>query len=64
MSDIYRYKNEFDKSSVFERISQLDNKLREEQDKPADEINDEKVFNLIYAQFIEGLKLSTGSLLY
>ena len=64
MSDIYRYKNEFDKSSVFEKISQLNSKLREEQDKPADEINDEKVFNLIYAQFIEGLKLSTGSLLY
>lgn len=64
MSDIYRYKNEFDKSSVFEKISQLDSKLREEQNKPADEINDERVFNLIYAQFIEGLKLSTGSFLY
>lgn len=64
MSDIYRYKNEFDKSSVFEKISQLDSKLREEQGKPADEINDERVFNLIYAQFLEGLKLSTGSLLY
>ena len=64
MSDIYRYKNEFDKSSVFEKISQLDSKLREEQNKPADEINNEMVFNLIYAQFIEGLKLSTGSLLY
>lgn len=61
MDDIYSYiGEEFSPMNVMEKISDIDMQLEEEQSKNPEERDRKKEFDLIYQQFIQGLKLSTG----
>jgi hypothetical protein len=64
MADIYGYTGEFERSNIFNKIDMLDNQLAEEQAKEPEERNADREFELMYAKFMAGLKLSTGARLY
>lgn len=59
MRDIYNI-DEFDYSEVLNKIDKLKDDIEEERSKNDDEYSAEKEFNLVYKQFMEGLKLNTG----
>ena len=64
MIDIYRYNSDdYGHAAVIERLKDIAGELELEQEKPEDERDANREFKLIYKQFIEGLKLSTGSIL-
>lgn len=54
MDDIYKYNNDFDNKEIIDKINEIAESIENEKD-------DEKRFKLVYAQFIQGLKLSTGN---
>ncbi|MBQ3945989.1 MAG: hypothetical protein II670_10350 [Alphaproteobacteria bacterium] len=64
MTDIYGYNGEFQRSNIFNKIDMIDEKLAEEEAKEPEKRNANKEFELMYAKFIAGLKLSTGARLY
>lgn len=59
MDDIYLYNRYFDKTAVIDRINTIAEAIKEEQNKEVRDLNREK--ELIYAQFIQGLRLSTNN---
>lgn len=64
MDNIYRYNSDdYGHAAVIERLKDIAGELELEQEKPENERDSRKEFKLIYKQFIEGLKLSTGSIL-
>ena len=65
MSDIYRYiqSDDYNRANIFEKLSDIAGELELEQEKPDEERNPDKEFKLVYKQFVEGLKLSTGSMI-
>lgn len=61
MNDIYKYMSEeFNPLNVMERVSDISIELEEERSKEQEERDERKEFELIYRQFVQGLKLSTG----
>ena len=58
MQTIYQYNNDFDKSEIINKMNDLSEQIKEEQTKDNDEYNKEKELELIYAQLIQGIKLS------
>lgn len=58
MQTIYQYNKDFDKSEIINKMNNLSEQLKEEQTKDNDEYNKEKKLELIYAQLIQGIKLS------
>lgn len=64
MDNIYVYQDDFERNNVIDRVNCIADKLAEEQSKPVDERDFDKERELIYAQFIQGLKLSTGNNLF
>lgn len=60
MEDIYKYRDDFEVNNVIDRVNCIANELAEERAKAPDERDLEKERQLLYAQFIQGLKLSTG----
>lgn len=63
MYDIYRYNNDFDRSHVMNNVNEIAEELETEREKPDNERNEQRELKLIYKQFVEGLKLSTRSVL-
>ncbi len=61
MTDIYKYSDEFELNNVIDRINCLSEEISKEQAKPINERDLDKERELRYAQFIQGLKLSTGN---
>jgi len=61
MTDIYNYSEEFEVNNVIDRINCLSEEIAKEQSKPFEERDLDKERELRYAQFIQGLKLSTGN---
>lgn len=59
MRDIYNI-NRFDYGEVLNNIDKLKDEIEAERAKSGDDYSAEKEFNLIYKQFVEGLKLNTG----
>lgn len=57
MNDIYKYNNEFDNEKILDRLNELAEAVEQEEDP------DER-FKLIYAQFMQGLRLSTNNNLF
>ncbi len=51
--------SDFDKNVILNKISDIASQLEEERSKDDDERDVEKEKNLIYQQWIQGLKLST-----
>lgn len=64
MADIYGYTGEFQRSNIFEKMDMIDNQLSEEQAKEPEKRDVNREFELMYAKFMAGLKLSTGARLY
>ena len=58
MQTIYQYNKDFDKSEIINKMNDLSEQIKEEQTKDNDEYNKEKELELIYAQLIQGMKLS------
>lgn len=58
MQTIYQYNKDFDKSEIINKINDLSEQIKEEQAKDNDKYNKEKELELIYAQLIQGIKLS------
>lgn len=58
MHTIYQYNKDFDKSDIINKMNDLSEQIKEEQTKDNDEYNKEKELELIYAQLIQGIKLS------
>ena len=58
MQTIYQYNKDFDKSEIINKMNDLSEQIKEEQTKDNDEYNKEKELELIYAQLIQGIKLS------
>lgn len=58
MQTIYQYNKDFDKSEIINKMNDLSEQIKEEQAKDNDEYNKEKELELIYAQLIQGIKLS------
>ncbi|MBP5458110.1 MAG: hypothetical protein J6Y37_16600 [Paludibacteraceae bacterium] len=49
-----------DVGNIIDNVIDISNMVEEERSKPDDERNPEREFELVYAQFVQGLKLSTG----
>lgn len=64
MTHIYGYKEDFNRSNVIDRMNALSEIVEEEMEKPDGERDDRKAFEMMYAQYMAGLRLSTGSTLY
>lgn len=64
MADIYGYTNEFERGQIIEKMDKLDSQLLEEQEKEPEKRNADREFELMYAKFIAGLKLSTGARIF
>lgn len=58
MQTIYQYNKGFDKSDIINKMNDLSEQIKEEQIKDNDKYNKEKELELIYAQLIQGIKLS------
>ena len=58
MQTIYQYNKDFDKSEIINKMNDLSEQIKEEQTKDNNEYNKEKEIELIYAQLIQGIKLS------
>ena len=57
---IYRYGGDFDKDVILDKMADLDDKIEVEKKKSLSKERDNRVRKLMYAKFIQGLKLSTG----
>jgi hypothetical protein len=64
MPDIYRYEDINDVRSVIEKMDALTQRIEEEKGKPEYEQDKDKLFELTYAKFIQGLYLSTGARIF
>ena len=61
MPSIYSQReDEFDRNVIFDKMDRFQSLLEEEQEKPDGERDRQREFNLMYAQFMQGLRLSTG----
>ena len=60
MYDIYKYNDDFELHNVIDRVNCIADELAQEQAKSIEERDYKKERDLMYAQFIQGLKLSTG----
>lgn len=59
--DRYFFNNDFSKDVIYEKMSKIMKELDEERKKGEGNIDLEKERELIYAQWIQGLKLNTLS---
>lgn len=58
MQTIYQYNKDFDKSEIINKMNELSEQIKEEQTKDNTEYDKAKEIELIYAQLIQGIKLS------
>lgn len=59
MQTIYHYNIDgFDKTEVINKINEISNEIQKEQEKNDEEYSRERERELLYAQFIQGLRLS------
>ena len=57
---IYRYGNEFDKNVIYDKMANIDDQLEEEESQELTRERDKRIRDLMYAKFVQGLKLCTG----
>lgn len=58
MRTIYNYNNEFDKAEVIKKMNDLGERAQEEREKKPNEYDRKRELELVYAQFLQGLRLS------
>ena len=57
---IYRYTDDFDKDVICDKIANIEEQIQDEMGQEATQERDKKIRVLMYAQLIQGLRLSTG----
>ena len=57
---IYRYTNDFDKDVICDKIANIEEQIQDEMGQEATQERDKKIRELMHAQLIQGLRLSTG----
>ena len=60
MRNIYNYNTDFDKDTILDKMANIEEQIQDAEDETPSADRDKKVRELIYAKFIQGLKLSTG----
>lgn len=60
MRNIYNYNTDFDKDTILDKMANIEEQIQDAEDETPSADRDKKVRELIYAQFIQGLRLSTG----
>lgn len=51
---------DFDKDTIIEKLDEISEEIEKERKKPIEERDSKHEFDLIYRQFIQGLKLSVN----
>jgi hypothetical protein len=64
MPNIYGYTNDFERRQIIDKMDIIESKLLEEQSKEDCKRDLDREFELMYAKFIAGLKLSTGARMF
>lgn len=59
MRNIYNYNTDFDKDTILDKMANIEEQIQDAEDETPSADRDKKVRELIYAQFIQGLRLST-----
>ena len=57
---IYRYTDDFDKDVICDKIANIEEQIQDEMGQETTQERDKKIRELMYAQLIQGLRLSTG----
>lgn len=57
---IYRYTNDFDKDVICDKIANIEEQIQDEMGQEATQERGKKIRELMYAQLIQGLRLSNG----
>lgn len=57
---IYRYRNEFDKDVICDKLAEIEEKIQDEEEQEPSKEREKKIRELTYAQLIQGMKLCTG----
>lgn len=57
---IYRYRNEFDKDVICDKLAEIEEKIQDEEEQEPSKEREKKIRDLTYAQLIQGMKLCTG----
>lgn len=60
MQNIYKYNNDFDRDVIFEKLANIEEQIQDVKEEEPSKERNKKVRDLIYAQFMQGLRLSTG----
>lgn len=60
LQTIYRYGNEFDKNVIYDKIGNIDERIENEENQELTKERAKKIRELMYAKFVQGLKLNTG----
>lgn len=60
LQTIYRSGNDFDKDVIYDKMANIDEQLEDEEGQELTKERDKRIRELMYAKFIQGLKLSTG----
>lgn len=60
LQTIYRYTDDFDKDVICDKIANIEEQIQDEMGQKATQERDKKIRELMYAQLIQGLRLSTG----
>lgn len=58
MQTIYHYSDEFNREDIINKMNEISEQIHEEETKNNEEYNKQKVKELLYAQFIQGLRLN------
>ena len=57
---IYRYRNEFDKDVICDKLAEIEEKIQDEEEQEPSKEREKKIRELTYAQLIQSMKLCTG----
>ena len=57
---IYRYTDDFDKDVICDKIANIEEQIQDEMGQEATQERDKKIRELMYAQLIQVLRLSTN----
>lgn len=57
---IYKYGNDFDKNVICDKLSEIEEKIQDEEEQEPSEEREQKIRNLMYQQLVQGMRLCTG----
>lgn len=57
---IYRYGNDFDRNVICDKLAQIEEQIHEEEGQEPSKEQEDRIRKLMYAQLMQGIRLSTG----